>query len=140
MKEMEFRKVMKALPEKKEIPSLLTSISQSGQDTGVEFALFEPKAEVAKEFYAEIPVEMEMSGGFHSTVMFFDKVTSLNRIVNIRNISMTIAQPTKDDEKAKLKTKCQAVTYKFIEPGEAQAAGPNNAMNKPKTKPAPPSK
>jgi type IV pilus assembly protein PilO len=117
----------------------LTSISQSGQDTGVEFALFEPKAEVAKEFYAEIPVEMEISGGFHSMVMFFDKVTSLNRIVNIRNISMTIAPPTKDEEKAKLKTKCQAVTYKFIEPGEAKAAGPNNA-NKPKTNPAPPSK
>ena len=128
MKEMEFRQVMKALPEKKEIPSLLTSISQSGQDTGIEFISFEPKTEVSKDFYGEIPVDMDMVGGFHNTVMFFDKVTSLNRIVNIKNIQMVLSPPTKDEEKIKIKTKCQAVTYKFIEPGAA-----DDIKNKAKT-------
>ena len=117
MKETEFRKVMKALPENKEIPALLTSISQAGQDTGMEFASFEPKDEVSKGFYGEIPVNMEVIGNFHNTVLFFDKVTSLNRIVNIKNIEMAAAQAkdSKEGEGTKLKTKCEAVTYKFIE-------------------------
>lgn len=114
MKEAEFRKVMKALPENKEIPSLLTSISQSGQDAGIEFQSFEPNKEVDKGFYGEIPVDMNIFGSFHNTVAFFDKVTSLNRIVNIRNIEMT-SELSKGDGGVKIKTKCQAVTYKFVE-------------------------
>jgi len=120
MKETEFRKSMKALPETKEIPALLTSISQVGQDTGVEFATFEPKTEVSQGFYGEIPVNMEIIGNFHNTVMFFDKVTSLNRIVNIRNIKMEAAQvkDAKEGTGTKIKTVCEAVTYKFIEQGQ----------------------
>ncbi len=121
MKEMEFRKVMKALPETKEIPALLTSISQVGQDTGVEFATFEPKDEKSQGFYGEIPVNMEIIGNFHNTVMFFDKVTSLNRIVNIRNIKIDMAPVKEEKEGAgtKLKTTCEAVTYKFSEQAPA---------------------
>lgn len=115
MKESEFRKVMRALPEKKEIPSLLTSISQSGQDTGLEFLLFQPQSEVNKEFYGEIPVRLEVKGNFHNTVMFFDKVTGLNRIVNIRDIQMS------GYKEGKITTKCTAVTYKFIEKSESSS-------------------
>lgn len=116
MKEAEFRKVMRALPENKEIPSLLTSISQSGQDTGLEFLLFQPQREVNKDFYGEIPVRIELTGNFHNMVMFFDKVTGLNRIVNIRDIKIA---GYKD---GKVTTKCTAVTYKFIET-KAPASG-----------------
>ncbi|SCY70485.1 type 4a pilus biogenesis protein PilO [Desulfoluna spongiiphila] len=112
MKEAEFRKVMRALPEKKEIPSLLTSISQSGQDTGLEFLLFQPQKEVNKEFYGEIPVSLHIKGNFHNTVMFMDKVTGLNRIVNIRDIKIS------GYKEGKISTKCTAVTYKFIEKKE----------------------
>ena len=112
MKEAEFRKVMRALPEKKEIPSLLTSISQSGQDTGLEFILFQPQKEVNKEFYGEIPVSLHLKGNFHNTVMFMDKVTGLNRIVNIRDIKIG------KYKEGKILTKCTAVTYKFIEKKE----------------------
>ena len=110
--EVQFKTAMKALPEKEEIPSLLTSISRSGQDAGLEFLLFEPKADVRKEFYAEIPVAMNVKGGFHDLALFFDKVARLSRIVNIRNISMTPAGPDTLD----LNTSCTAVTYKFVEP------------------------
>ncbi|VFQ44088.1 type 4a pilus biogenesis protein PilO [Desulfoluna butyratoxydans] len=112
MKEAEFRKVMRALPEKKEIPSLLTSISQSGQDTGLEFILFQPQKEVNKEFYGEIPVSLHVKGNFHNTVMFMDKVTGLNRIVNIRDIKIG------GYKEGKISTKCTAVTYKFIDKKE----------------------
>jgi type IV pilus assembly protein PilO len=109
--EVQFKAAMKALPEKEEIPSLLTSISRSGQDVGLEFLLFEPKTEVRKEFYAEIPVAMHVIGGYHDLAIFFDKVARLSRIVNIKNISMG---PGKDTQN--LNTTCTAVTYKFIEP------------------------
>jgi type IV pilus assembly protein PilO len=108
--EVQFKTAMKALPEKEEIPSLLTSISRSGQDVGLEFLLFEPKTEVRKEFYAEIPVAMNVVGGYHELAIFFDKVARLSRIVNIKNISMGRIKKGQQ-----LNTSCTAVTYKFIE-------------------------
>jgi type IV pilus assembly protein PilO len=109
--ELQFKTAMKALPEKEEIPSLLTSISRSGQDVGLEFLLFEPKNEVRKEFYAEIPVAMQVRGGYHDLAVFFDKVSRLSRIVNIKNISMGRSKDSQE-----LNTACTAVTYKFVEP------------------------
>ena len=117
--EVQFRAAMKALPEKEEIPSLLTSISRSGQDAGLEFLLFEPKGEVRKEFYAEIPVAMKVVGGYHDMAVFFDKVARLSRIVNIKNISM--APRVKDS--LELNTTCTAVTYKFVEPAPPKPSG-----------------
>lgn len=116
--ENEFKIVMKALPEKKEIPNLLASISSSGQDSGLEFALFEPKPENMKDFYAEIPVSVKVSGSYHNVAMFFDKVSRLSRIVNIDNISLTAQKDTtKKDEtnKLDLTASCTAITYRFIE-------------------------
>ena len=115
--EVQFKEAMKALPEREEIPSLLTSISRSGQDVGLEFLLFQPKSEVRKEFYAEIPVAMNVKGGYHDLALFFDKVARLSRIVNIRNISMSRAGKTLD-----LNTSCTAVTYKFVEPAPEKSA------------------
>jgi type IV pilus assembly protein PilO len=109
--EVQFKTAMQALPEKEEIPSLLTSISRSGQDVGLEFLLFEPKPEVRKEFYAEIPVAVKVKGGYHDLAIFFDKVSRLSRIVNIKNISMG-----REKEGMALNTSCTAVTYKFVEP------------------------
>jgi type IV pilus assembly protein PilO len=109
--EVQFKSAMSALPEKEEIPSLLTSISRSGQDVGLDFLLFEPKSEIRKEFYAEIPVAMLVKGGYHDLAIFFDKVARLSRIVNIKNIKMGRAKDSMD-----LNTSCTAVTYKFVEP------------------------
>ena len=110
--ETQFKMAMKKLPEKEEIPSLLASISSSGQQVGLEFLLFEPKPEKKKEFYAEIPVAMSIKGDYHNMAMFFDQVARLSRIVNIQNIQMAGA---KDKNSNDLNAKCMAVTYKFIE-------------------------
>jgi type IV pilus assembly protein PilO len=114
MKEAEskFKLVMKSLPEKEEIPSLLANISSSGQDAGLEFVLFQPKKEIKKDFYAEIPVAIKVTGRYHNVALFFDKVARLPRVVNIRNISMT---PGRGKGRDKLSTGCTAVTYKFID-------------------------
>jgi type IV pilus assembly protein PilO len=109
--EVQFKKAMKALPEKEEIPSLLTSISRSGQDVGLEFLEFTPRAEIRKEFYAEIPVSIKVNGGYHDLAIFFDKVARLSRIVNIKDINMGRGKGNQE-----LNTSCTAVTYKFVEP------------------------
>ncbi len=108
--EMEFKVVMKKLPEKKEIPSLLSSVSRSGRDAGLEFILFQPKPERNKDFYAEIPVSITVKGNYHNVALFFDKVARLSRIVNIDDINMTTAKDPNN-----LKTSCTAVTYRFVE-------------------------
>ena len=113
-KEAQYQTVMRALPEKEEIPSLLAGISQVGKEAGLEFVLFQPKPEVVKGFYAEIPVDINVTGAFHNVAMFFDKVANLPRVVNIRNIKMTPASK-KDENSTALTTACQAVTYKFVE-------------------------
>ena len=110
--EAQFKLAMKKLPEKEEIPSLLTSISDSGQQVGLGFLLFEPKAEKPKEFYAEIPVAMSMMADYHNLAIFFDQVARLSRIVNIRDIRIG---HTKRKNSNELSARCTAVTYKFIE-------------------------
>jgi type IV pilus assembly protein PilO len=118
--ETEFKMVKKKLPEKKEIPSLLANISQSGQDAGLEFVLFRPKPERIKDFYAEIPVSINVTGNYHHVAVFFDRVSRLPRIVNIDNIKMT---PSKG---SKLNTSCTAITYRFVEKKPDQASKPKN--------------
>jgi len=120
-KEAQYKTVMRALPEKEEIPTLLAGISQAGRDAGLEFLLFQPKPESAKEFYAEIPVDISVSGTYHQVAVFFDKVSNLPRIVNIRDIKMV--PTTQKDSGGALTTTCQAVTYKFIETAGSKERG-----------------
>ena len=120
MKEAEenFQIVKKALPESEEIPTLLANISQSGMDSGLEFLLFQPQKEIEREFYAEIPVSMIVTGRYYEFAKFFDKVGGLPRIVNIKKININ---PDKNGEM--LTTTCSAVTYKFIESKEKSQKG-----------------
>jgi type IV pilus assembly protein PilO len=128
-KEAQYKTVMRALPENEEIPSLLAGISQAGKDAGLEFLLFQPKPESAKDFYAEIPVDINVSGTYHEVALFFDKVANLPRIVNIRDIKMS--PQSKQDESNDLVTSCQAVTYKFIEStGPQQKSGKRTPRKK----------
>jgi type IV pilus assembly protein PilO len=110
--ENKFKIVRKSLPEKKEIPDLLASVSRSGQEAGLDFLLFQPQAEVMKEFYSVIPVNIQVEGTYQEFETFFDNVSKLPRIVNIDNIKIT---PKKDGA---LITSCRAVTYRFVEPQE----------------------
>ena len=132
--EEQFRMAMKKLPEKEEIPSLLASISNSGQQVGLEFLLFEPKPEQKKEFYAEIPVAMNIEGDYHNLALFFDQVARLSRIVNIQNIQMAPGK-SKDSNSKDLNARCMAVTYKFLETSENNDTNnKKNVKNKKKNK------
>jgi type IV pilus assembly protein PilO len=125
-KQRDFNLVMKSLPEKEEISSLLTGVSQSGQQAGLEFLLFQPQGDVNKNFYAEIPVSIRVRGGYNNVAQFFDKVANLSRIVNIRKIQMS------RDKAGALTTSCEAVTYKFIEPKTDEAKLKDKKLKKKK--------
>ena len=124
--ELEFKIVMKKLPEKKEIPALLSSVSQSGRDAGLEFLLFQPEPEQNKDFYAEIPVSIRVTGNYHHVALFFDKVARLSRIVNIDDIKMA---STKGN--TTLITSCKAVTYRFAETKPEKASLSKKKKSKP---------
>jgi type IV pilus assembly protein PilO len=123
--EEQFKIVMRALPEKEEIPTLLTGISKAGTDSGLNFILFQPKPDEKKDFYAEIPVAMTVTGDYHGVATFFESVAGLNRIVNIRNIDI---KPEK--ESTNLTTTCTAVTYKFIEASDEQPKASGKSKKK----------
>ena len=116
-----FRLVLRLLPDKKEIPSLLENISKSGRYSGLEFMLFKPSQEVSKGFYAEIPVSIAVTGGYHNLAMFFDKVSRLSRIVNMSDIKIRHGKGGKEAE-GRLNATCVATTYRFVEPSKAAAA------------------
>jgi type IV pilus assembly protein PilO len=81
--------IRKKLPLGKEIPKLLDDISRAGQESGLRFELFRPQGEVKREFYSEVPVDVAVRGPFHNVVMFMDRVTHFNRIVNVTNFSFS---------------------------------------------------
>ena len=122
--ELKFKQALKLLPDKHEIPTLLSSISNLGAQSGLEFMLFQPQKEVNRNFYAEIPLKIEVTGPYHNVATFFDKVSRLSRIVNIGNLKMTQAKAAKTkSDTVILKTSCTATTYKFIEAKEEPKKG-----------------
>jgi len=114
----QFKEALKLLPNTKEIPTLLKTITQLGSDSQLEFRLFSPQRERPQDFYVEIPVSIEVSGNYHNVAIFFDKVGAMERIVNILNVSMNPAK----ERSTTLSTKCDAVTYRFK--GESDASPP----------------
>ena len=118
--ELTFEKASVLLPQKKEIPSLLTNISGLGTGSGLDFVSFQPKGEVAKEFYAEIPVDISVRGPYHNVGSFLYQVSQLDRIVSVSNISM--GSPVMENNEMVLSARFTLVTYRFIETGDNVAA------------------
>ena len=141
---------LKLLPESKDIPSVLTEVSNLGNDARLEFNLFSPQTEIIEKFYAVIPVKMEFTGSFYDIMGFFDKVSRMGRIVHMREINMDNAKPSKEvwslrgrpmasagdkadgkDAKAGktaalgsrcvIDVKCQAATFRFLSEDEQKA-------------------
>lgn len=104
------------LPDRKEIPDLLGSISNKVKESGLEILLFRPRAENVQEFYAEIPVDIVVRGGFHNVVTFFDEVGRLNRLVNINNIELR--NPKVNGDQTILEASTLATTFRFLDDAE----------------------
>jgi type IV pilus assembly protein PilO len=111
-----FNVAITLLPETREIPELLTQISQLGLTSGLEFRLFKPEPEKKADFYAEVPVSLVILGRFHDLVRFFDHLSKLSRIVNVTDIKISLAKGGGDTQT--LTTNCLLTTFRFLEPRE----------------------
>lgn len=114
--DIKLKTAVSQLPDSREIPELLSNISTKAREAGLEIVLFRPRAENMQEFYAEIPVDIVVRGGFYSAVSFFDEVGKLNRLVNIDNIDFKNPKVTGDQVNLEIST--LATTYRFLDDAE----------------------
>ncbi|MDD2273464.1 MAG: type 4a pilus biogenesis protein PilO [Desulfuromonadaceae bacterium] len=106
------------LPNSKEIPSLLTSITSLGKSAGLDFLTFRPKPEVTKDFYADVPVDIVVSGSYFSVANFFAAVANLPRIVNITNVTFSDIKSV--NNRMMTKVTCLATTFRFLDKKEIE--------------------
>jgi type IV pilus assembly protein PilO len=116
------------LPQKKEIPSLLTNISALGTNSGLNMATFSPGGERRKEFYAEIPVSLRVNGPYHNIGTFLFEVSKLDRIVSAVNI--TLGGGNMQRGEMVLASNISLITYRFLEESEIEAQKPQTGKKK----------
>ncbi len=92
--EQSFGAMLRKLPNKTEVPNLLTDISQQGTGAGLDQKLFQPSQQNNKDFYAELPIKMRLTGSFHSIGAFVSGIAALPRIVTLHDVEIT--QQSKD--------------------------------------------
>jgi len=91
-----FGALLKQLPNKSEVEALLIEINQSGMGRGLQFDLFKPGQEIVKDFYAELPISVRLTGNYHDFGAFAGDISRLSRIVTLNNISIAVNSQAKD--------------------------------------------
>lgn len=110
--EQSFGTMLRQLPGETEIPSLIVDISQTGLAAGLQEKLFQPQPEIPKDFYAEKPIKIRLSGGYHEIANFVSGIAALPRIVTLHNINITREDAGSYDA---LSLEVTAKTYRYIE-------------------------
>lgn len=121
--EQSFGAMLRKLPNKTEVPNLLTDISQQGAGAGLDQKLFQPSEQIAKDFYAELPIKMRLTGSFHSIGAFVSGIAALPRIVTLHDV--TIVPVGKDAPADTLQLDVTAKTYRYLDEEEQAAAQPD---------------
>jgi type IV pilus assembly protein PilO len=116
--ERSFGALLRQLPGKTEVPSLLVDISQTGLAAGLQEKLFQPEAEVKKDFYAEKPIKIRLSGTYHQFGEFVSGIAALPRIVTLDDISI---KPDNKDAYDALSMELTAKTYRYLDEDEIAA-------------------
>ena len=107
-----FGTMLRQLPGKTEIPSLIVDISQTGLAAGLQEKLFQPQSEIPKDFYAEKPIKIRLSGGYHEIANFVSGIAALPRIVTLHDINIT---PEEKDVYDRLTMEVTAKTYRYLD-------------------------
>lgn len=110
--EQSFGTMLRQLPGETEIPSLIVDISQTGLAAGLQEKLFQPQAEIPRDFYAEKPIKIQLTGSYHEIANFVSGVAALPRIVTLHDINITPDDKTSFD---KLSIEVTAKTYRYLE-------------------------
>ncbi len=108
----QFGALLKQLPNRAEMDSLLSDINQAGLGRGLQFELFKPGSDVVKDFYAEMPIDIRIVGGYHELGDFASDVAKMPRIVTLSNIAIS-GLPN-----GKLKFEAKAITYRYLDQEE----------------------
>lgn len=109
----------KQLPGKAEMDALLSDINQAGIGRGLQFELFRPGNVVVKDYYAELPISIKVSGRYHDIGAFAADIANLSRIVTLHNLNVTAANKDKGD--GSLAMEATARTYRYLDPSEVES-------------------
>jgi len=112
--EQQFGALLKQLPNRSEVDALLTDINQAGLGRGLEFELFRPGAQRIADFYAELPIQIKVTGSYHDMGAFASDVAQLSRIVTLNNITI-------QNEKTGLSMEAVAKTFRYLDEDELAA-------------------
>jgi type IV pilus assembly protein PilO len=114
-----FGAMLRQLPNKTEVADLLVDVSQTGLASGLEFKLFKPEAEVPREFYAELPIQLNVIGQYHEFGHFISGIAALPRIVTIHDIKIQQHEKHPDGNEL-LALEATAKTYRYLDEEELQ--------------------
>jgi type IV pilus assembly protein PilO len=117
--ERSFGALLRQLPGKTEVPNLLVDISQTGLSAGLEEKLFQPQPEQKKDFYAELPIKITLTGSYHQFGEFVSGIAALPRIVTLHDIEIKSANKDAYDQ---LTLDLTAKTYRYLDEDELAAA------------------
>jgi type IV pilus assembly protein PilO len=118
----------KQLPGKAEMDALLSDINQAGLGRGLQFELFRPGQVVVKDYYAELPLAIRVTGRYHDIGSFAGDIANLSRIVTLHN--MVITAPTAKDASGTLSMDATARTYRYLDSNELDEIRKNAAKAK----------
>lgn len=110
--EQSFGTMLRQLPGETEIPSLIVDISQTGLAAGLQEKLFEPQGEIPRDFYAEKPIKIRLTGSYHEMGNFVSGIAALPRIVTLHDINITRENPESFDN---LSLEVTAKTYRYLD-------------------------
>jgi type IV pilus assembly protein PilO len=116
----------KQLPGKAEMDALLSDINQAGLGRGLQFELFRPGQVAVKDYYAELPIAIKVSGRYHDIGSFAADIANLSRIVTLHNLNLTSAK----DPSGILSMEATARTYRYLDSGEIEEMRKNAAKAK----------
>jgi type IV pilus assembly protein PilO len=117
--ERSFGAMLRQLPGRTEVPNLLVDISQTGLAAGLRERLFQPGAESRKDFYAELPIKIRLTGGYHEFGEFVSGIAALPRIVTLHDIQITRPGGGRGGPEG-LQLDVTAKTYRYLEESELQ--------------------
>jgi type IV pilus assembly protein PilO len=115
--ERDLELALKQLPNRKQFEDLLQDISTAGKKVGVAIKTIDRDSEVRRDFYAEVPFQLEIEGGYHDLARFFEMVASLPRIVTMGALSIKVDRET--EAATTLKVEGRATTFRFLNSNEA---------------------
>ena len=125
--ERSFGALLRQLPGKTEVPNLLVDISQTGLSAGLQEKLFQPQPEQKKDFYAELPIRISLTGSYHQFGEFVSGIAALPRIVTLHDIEIKSATKDAYDQ---LTLDLTAKTYRYLDEEEVQASEAANSKAK----------